>query len=137
MDKIEYDISVKMLLVDKNNQYLLLQRSMESKGNPGTWELPGGKVDDGESLETALLREVEEETGLITEITGLVGTAESSLGDKKIVYVIMEGISDGEGISLSKEHDDFAWVLTGDLKNFDTSPTFREFFNSGVIEDRV
>ncbi len=129
MDKIEYDISVKMLLADDDGKHILLKRSMNSKGNPGKWELPGGKVDDGESLEAALVREVEEETGLITEITGLAGTAESSLADKKIVYVIMEGSGDIKEVDLSEEHDAYAWVRPGELKDYDISPTFKDFFD--------
>ena len=139
MDEIEYGISVKMLLLEDDEKCLLLRRSMTSKGNPGKWELPGGKVDDGESLEVALVREVEEETGLVTEITGLVGTAELMLKDKKIVYVVMEGRtgSNANEIKLSKEHDDFAWVLPKDLKDFNISPTFREFFKEIADDGRT
>jgi len=128
MDEKEYDISVKMLLFD-DGKCLLLQRSMSSKGNPGKWELPGGKVDEGESLEAVIVREVEEETGLVTEISGVAGTAESSLAGKTIVYIIMSGRADIKGIKLSDEHDDFAWVLPNNLKNFEMSPTFKDFFN--------
>ena len=133
----EYDISVKMLIVDGEGKYLLLQRSVNSKGNPAKWELPGGKVDEGESLEEALVREVEEETGLVTEITGLIGTTESILKDKKIVYVIMEGRGDEYRIALSEEHDDFAWVNPQDLRSYDISPTFRDFFDKRTEIDLI
>ena len=48
---------------------LLLVRRCDS----GTWELPGGRVDVGESAPAAAVRETAEESGLHVQITGLVG----------------------------------------------------------------
>ena len=48
---------------------LLLVRRCDS----GTWELPGGRVDVGESAPAAAVRETAEESGLQVRITGLVG----------------------------------------------------------------
>ncbi|MEU5160973.1 NUDIX domain-containing protein [Streptomyces sp. NPDC020875] len=49
---------------------ILLQRRRDND----LWALPGGGMDLGDSLPGAAVREVEEETGLKVEITGLVGT---------------------------------------------------------------
>ncbi|MFZ7942662.1 NUDIX domain-containing protein [Bacillus sp. S3] len=38
-----------------------------------TWELPGGRVDDGETLDVALCREILEETGIIVQLQGVTG----------------------------------------------------------------
>ena len=48
---------------------LLLVRRCDS----GTWELPGGRVDVGESAVEAAVRETREESGIRVRITGLVG----------------------------------------------------------------
>ena len=39
----------------------------------GDWEFPGGQVEEGEDLTTALVREIEEETGIIVSVGALVG----------------------------------------------------------------
>lgn len=48
---------------------LLLVRRVDS----GMWELPGGRVDVGESLLTAAVRETVEEAGVLVRVTGVVG----------------------------------------------------------------
>ena len=54
---------------------VLLVRRARSPGN-GFYSLPGGRVEFGESLHTALHREVDEETGLKIEIVGFAGWRE-------------------------------------------------------------
>ena len=65
-------LSVKVVVRDVSGRCLLLKRSLRSKGNPGKWDLPGGKVDPGENFTQGILREVAEETGLT--IYRLAGT---------------------------------------------------------------
>ena len=58
-------------VVIRNGKILLIKRKNEPFKN--RWALPGGFVEYGEAVESAVLREVAEETGLETEITHLVG----------------------------------------------------------------
>lgn len=50
-------------LVDADGRVLLARRP-EGKSMAGLWEFPGGKVDPGETPETALIRELAEELGI-------------------------------------------------------------------------
>ena len=52
-------------LVDRDGRILLAQRP-EGKSMAGLWEFPGGKVEEGESPEEALIRELQEELGINT-----------------------------------------------------------------------
>ena len=54
---------VAVAMVDVDNRVLLQQRP-EGKSMAGLWELPGGKVHEGESPEAALIRELKEELGV-------------------------------------------------------------------------
>lgn len=51
---------------------ILLQRRPEGKQMAGLWEFPGGKVEVGESPEIALVRELEEELGIIIDLKNLL-----------------------------------------------------------------
>lgn len=53
---------------DGHGRLLLIRRC-----DSGNWELPGGRIDLGESAETAVVREVAEEAGLDIVVTGLSG----------------------------------------------------------------
>ena len=62
--KKTYALVLRGVLQDSQGRFLLMQRSFQSKGWPGKWEFPGGKVGRGEELTDALIREWKEETGL-------------------------------------------------------------------------
>jgi mutator protein MutT len=46
---------------------------LEKRSDCGLWGLPGGRIEPGESVAQTVVREVQEETGLIVEITRLLG----------------------------------------------------------------
>ena len=50
-------------LIDADSRVLLARRP-EGRAMAGLWEFPGGKVEDGEQLEAAVVREVREELGI-------------------------------------------------------------------------
>lgn len=63
-------VSVGALILNNQKQLLLTKRSQKAKNEKGCWEAPGGEVDFGEKLETAIKREIQEELGI--EITILL-----------------------------------------------------------------
>lgn len=122
-----FTLSVKMVICNELGQCLLLRRSLSSKGNPGKWDLPGGKAELGEKFDEALLREVAEETGLMVLITRVAGSAEFELPARKVAYIIMEGLLEGGKMQLSSEHDEFAWVARRQIPAMDLAEQFVPF----------
>jgi len=82
----------------------------------GKWELPGGKVDPGESDAGALARELAEELGITVAVGGRVG-ADVDLGDNTVLRCYRAGIIDGR--PTPTEHDAVQWVDAGALAAVD------------------
>lgn len=131
-----YGLAVRALISDDNGKILIIKRSTDSKTNPGKWEFPGGKVDPGESFDQALLREVYEETRLKISLDHVVGASEQNLHVIRAVHIIMSGNIIGGGLSLSSEHDGYAWVFFEDLVDYELADWLHDFVNSqGLSND--
>jgi 8-oxo-dGTP diphosphatase len=124
-----YGLAVRVLLTDQDGKILILKRSTDSKTNPGKWELPGGKVDQGESFDHALIREVYEETNLKISLEHVVGASEQNLHIIRAVHIIMSGkIVEGE-LNLSSEHEGYAWVLIETLPDYELADWLQDYVN--------
>ena len=106
---------------------ILLVRRARSPAK-GFYSLPGGRVEFGETLHTALHREVDEETALKIEIIGLAGWREvvpgTTGGGHYLIMSFAARWISGEPL-LNDELDDFRWLApdaTGDLKLTDGLP---------------
>lgn len=121
-------LSVKVLLHREDGLCLLLRRSQSSKNHAGKWDLPGGKVDAGESFDAAIHREVFEETGLRVELQHVLGASEAQLNDRVVVYLFLAASTAADDLRLSEEHDQFRWVPRESLCAQDLAPRLQKFF---------
>jgi ADP-ribose pyrophosphatase YjhB (NUDIX family) len=74
-------LGVAVLIRNQSNEILL-----EKRADCGQWGVPGGRIEPGESIVQAGIREVKEETGLLVEITRLIGVFSEPTADRIIVY---------------------------------------------------
>ena len=103
---------VYVLLFDENNEKVLM---VKNKGeNPSYYTLPGGAVEDGETLEEAAIREVKEETGVDVEVDGILTVSEAFFqkrGHHAILFTFNGKIIGGElNISLPDEIEEITWM---------------------------
>lgn len=129
-----FGLSVRVLLTDKDGKVLILKRSTDSKTNPGKWELPGGKVDQGESFDQALIREVYEETNLKISLDHVVGVSEQNLHLIRAVHIIMSGEIVEGNLKLSPEHEGYAWVFFENLSEYDLADWLHDFITNQTIQ---
>ena len=75
-------VGVGAVVFNASGEVFLSLRGPGAINEAGTWEFPGGKVDFGETLETAIRREFLEEYGMVIELTGLLTVADHILPDE-------------------------------------------------------
>jgi 8-oxo-dGTP diphosphatase len=130
MDMKPFALAIRLLLFNKDGEVLLLQRSKSSKTNPGRWELPGGKIDPGESFDTALNREIMEETGLVVRISHAAGTAEQIVPGWHVVHLMMTGSAISGKIRISDEHEEYRWVGIDEVKHLPLADWFADYYSN-------
>lgn len=64
MEELPTVVPVVAVALLRDDGCVLMQQRPFAKAHGGLWEFPGGKVDAGETLESALIREIEEELGI-------------------------------------------------------------------------
>ncbi len=109
-------------LVDVDGRLLLAQRPA-GKPMAGLWEFPGGKVDPGETPETALIRELAEELGIDVTASCLAPFtfASHSYPDFHLLmplYICRKW----SGIPEAREGQRFAWVRPARLGDYPMPP---------------
>ena len=85
-------------LIERDGEYLMIKEGKEYV--KGTWNIPGGGVEDGENPVEAVKREIKEETGLEVEnVNGLIGSFNSKSakdGHPVNVYLFSCEVEEGE-----------------------------------------
>lgn len=116
-------------LIERSGKYLLTRRSQYNDYMPLKWDIPGGEVLQGETLQDAITREVLEETTL-------------SLGIDRVIYIysnidqvpvrqsfqatyLCRYIS-GEVHLNPSEHDKYEWLILSDILKMDVMEFLRE-----------
>lgn len=68
----------------ENKQLLIIEQNIGNK----KWFLPGGKVESGETLEAAIIREMREETGLTVEIERLLCISDTDFFSPNAIHIM-------------------------------------------------
>ena len=103
-------------VINKNDLFLIANRSFDDNSQ-GIWEFPGGKVEENETLTSALVREIKEELSMNIKVGNKIATIDLNETDKNICVHYYYAIILSGQISLNV-HSEFKWVSHTQLKNF-------------------
>ena len=120
--------STTAVVQDEERRIVLVRR----KDND-LWALPGGGMEPGESIEDTVVREVLEETGLVVEVTGLIGVytnpnhvMEYSDGEVRQQFSLCyTTVLKGGELRFDDESTDIAWVAAEQIQSLPMHPSMR------------
>jgi acetyl-CoA carboxylase carboxyl transferase subunit beta len=132
-------VAVGAVVVDRAARVLLVRRARAP--GAGTWTLPGGRVEQGESFEVAIVRELREETALATRVVCALGVV--PIVREGLAYAIHEHLlvplDHGEGGSRLVAGDDAAdarWVGREEVDALGVEAEVVALIDRGLTEAR-
>lgn len=102
-----------------------------------TYKLPGGHIELGESIEDAVIREVQEETGIETifdSVLGMASTHPYRFG-KSNIYIVCKLVAQTTQINIQDTHeiDDAKWILPRDFMADSNNSAFNKYLVKSLI----
>ena len=109
-------------LIDRDGRVLLTQRP-KGKAMEGLWEFPGGKIENGETPEAALVRELHEELGIETWDSCLAPlTFASHSYDNFHLLMPLYACRKWKGVVWAQEEQSLKWVFPKDFHKYPMPP---------------
>ena len=128
---VKQTIFVNGVVHNAKQQVLLVQRSSKDDFLPGYFELPGGRVEPGETLEHALKRKLVREVNLeMADALYYMSIAQLDRNGPYTRLIFEVACSDPDTVTLTKAHDSFIWVGREDLKKYTVASDARAVVES-------
>ncbi len=112
-------ITVTAAVLEKEGRVLIARRKRGDR-LADKWEFPGGKIEEGESPEVCLRRELNEEFGIDVAVGGFVGRSSHRYPHGEIDLLAYR-VTHLSGSFHLHDHEEIRWVLPDDLLSHDFS----------------
>ena len=119
-----HTVAVGGLVTNVNNEVLLVRNPRRG------WEFPGGVVEAGESLPQALIREIQEESGVTVRITGIIGAYKNIEND--IVNIDFRCVYESGILATSDESLEVGWFSITQAREMITYPLYIQRFENMI-----
>lgn len=119
-------------LVWDEDKFMICQRPSHKKRGL-LWEFVGGKVEAGESKESALIRECREELDIEVEVGNVFMDVVHDYPDL-LVHLTLFNATIKEGTPRLLEHNDIKWITPEEIDNFEFCPADEEILKRIVRE---
>ena len=117
-------VEVVAALIWKNNKFMICQRPVH-KARGLLWEFVGGKVEQGETKEQALIRECKEELNVLLSVGDIFMDLIHKYPDLTVHLTLFDAtIAEGEPQKL--EHNDIQWITPSEISNYEFCPADKE-----------
>ncbi len=116
-----YNVGVGGAVVHQGRLLLVRRASRRGRGN---WQVPGGFIEPDETIEQAVIREVEEEAGVITAVEGILGVRNRyDVDSGNSLYIVMRlRLVSGEPTPDAKEVDRAGYFSLEEIKALEQVP---------------
>jgi 8-oxo-dGTP diphosphatase len=128
-------VRVSCAIIRKGEKYLAAQRSREMS-HPSKWEFPGGKIEEGESPESCLIREIEEELQIRIRPVKRFDPVDHRYHNRLIRLIPMICVLE-EGDILLTEHSAFIWLKADELHLLDWADADRKVLDLFLAEFHI
>lgn len=110
-------------IIEKDSKFLMARRKF-SEGNL-SWTFPGGAIEDNETEEQAIVREIFEEIDIKVNANRKLGERVHPTTKKEISYMLCDYVSGVIKVKDTEELDKVEWMTTTELFNAVTSDIFQ------------
>lgn len=114
-------IHVAAAIIQKPCGEVLIARRPDHAHQGGKWEFPGGKREIGETIEAALIRELQEELGITPTQFSLFKTIQYDCPEKTVLLDFWR-VTDFEGQANGREGQEISWVDCNALNKYEFPP---------------
>ena len=120
-------------LIRRGDKFMVCQRPMH-KARGLLWEFVGGKVESGESMEDALVRECKEELGVTVSVGRLFFDVVHEYPDL-LVHLTVYDAEIVEGVPQRLEHNDIRWISADEIDEYEFCPADKDIL--AAIKENV
>ena len=117
-------VEVVAALVWDKEKFLICQRP-KNKKRALLWEFVGGKVEQGETKEQALIRECKEELNIMVDVGNVFMEVVNEYPDITVHLTLFNAMI-AEGVPQKLEHNDIKWITPAEIPNYDFCPADEE-----------
>ena len=114
-------IRVTAAILEKDGKILIAKRKTGDKLFAGLWEFPGGKVEEGETPEECMARELKEELDIEVEVGELI-TSNKHKYPHGIFELLAYRVKHISGEMVLNDHEEIKWVTADEMSNFEFPP---------------
>ena len=119
-------------LIRQGRKFMIFQRP-ETKTRAFQWEFVGGKVEPGETLEEALIRECREEIGVTVRVGDVFTEGDHEYPDITI-HLTLFNAEIAEGIPQKLEHNDIRCITPDEISQYEFCPADDEILKKIIAE---